>query len=396
MHKKPTFPLLLAKVLFSYLLIALLFGQYSYANTDKKQQKQKELTTLQKKIKKLQQTIAVKQSSKSQYVKQLRSIEKNIGQINKQIRSTENEINDADKQIEQLKKEEQTLSARLKISQKSLQKQIYGAYTQGNNSRIQMIFNQEDPTLFQRNLSFYQYFSEQQANLIKSVRQDLALLNQTRNKIETVQQQQKANRKQLIAQKNELKNDRKQRENIVANLDQQLQKQGHQLNTLKEDEETLKNLISSINEIFRKNQETTQKPFHTLKGKLPWPTEGKIRAMYGRLKPLSNLKWQGHMIYAQQGQYVRAVASGRVAYSDWLRGFGNLVIIDHGNGYLSLYGHNQSLFKEAGDKVIQGEIISSAGDSGGIKKSGIYFEIRKKGRPQNPSLWCNRKNRFHT
>jgi septal ring factor EnvC (AmiA/AmiB activator) len=122
--------------------------------------------------------------------------------------------------------------------------------------------------------------------------------------------------------------------------------------------------------------------------------QGNIKKLFGRQKPLSDLRWQGIMIYAPAGNHVRAVSRGRIAFADWLRGLGNLVIIDHGNSYLSLYGHNESLFKSAGEWVESGDIISSIGSSGGQQKPGLYFEIRKKGKPQNPTRWCKAGNQF--
>ena len=153
----------------------------------------------------------------------------------------------------------------------------------------------------------------------------------------------------------------------------------------------LQKLIDSIQEIFDdapEVEEIARQPFADLKGKLAWPVKGKLRKMFGRRKPLSNLRWQGVLIEAPSGRYVRAVSHGRVAFADWLRGFGNLIIIDHGNSYLSLYGHNESLFKAAGEWVEAGDVIGSTGDSGGQAKSGLYFEIRRNGKPQNPTRWC--------
>ncbi len=131
-----------------------------------------------------------------------------------------------------------------------------------------------------------------------------------------------------------------------------------------------------------------------MKGKLAWPVEGKLRNLYGRLKPGSDLRWQGVMLQAPGGRQVRAISSGRVAFADWMRGFGNLLIIDHGDTYLSLYGHNESLYKSAGEWVDPGEVIGSVGDSGGQQKPGLYLEIRKNGKPQNPTRWFQRGKFF--
>jgi len=378
----------LLPILFTFFLT---FTHPVYAAS--KQQKQTELKALQKQIKKLQNTIAVKQDSKNQYVKQLKKSEKNIGRLNTQIKTTNQSIKHSNKRIKKLNVKKKQLSKSLTINTASLENQIYGAYVQGSNSQLQMIFNQEEPAQFQRHLMFYQYVAQQQSVIIDAVNHDLTALDKTSTQIHVEKNSLSNTQQTLVLQKKSLTADQAKRQKIISRLNTQLKKQGRHLKALNEDEKQLKQLISSINEIF-KNTALPKQAFKNLKGKLPWPLKGRLKAMYGHLKPLSHLKWQGNVIYAKQGNHVRAISSGIVAYADWLKGFGNLMILNHGDGYLSLYSHNQSLYKAPGEAVSKGEIISSAGNSGGIKKSGVYFEIRKQGKPQNPAIWCNSKNKF--
>lgn len=132
-----------------------------------------------------------------------------------------------------------------------------------------------------------------------------------------------------------------------------------------------------------------QQPFKHQKGQLPWPVQGPFLAHYGQLKNQGGLKWNGVLIGAPYGTPIKTVSHGRVAFSDWLQGFGFITIVDHGDGYMSLYGHNESQFKQAGDWVSAGEVIATTGDSGGQPDSGLYFEIRSRGKPVNPKSWCN-------
>jgi len=384
---------ILSKYFLSSILFTLFltFTHHAYAAT--KQQKQTELKALQKQIKKLQNTIAVKQDSKNQYIKQLKKSEKNIGRLNTQIKTTNQSISDSNKRIKKLNVQRKQLSQSLTINTASLENQIYDAYIQGSNSQLQMIFNQEEPAQFQRHLMFYQYVTQQQSVIIDAVNNDLRALDTTSIQIHEEKNRLSNTQQTLVLQKKSLVTDQAKRQKIINRLNTQLKKQGKHLKALNEDEKQLKQLISSINEIF-KHATLPQKAFKNLKGKLPWPLTGKLKTMYGHLKPLSHLKWQGNVIYAKEGKHVRAISSGIVAYADWLKGFGNLIILNHGDGYLSLYSHNQSLYKAPGESVSKGEIISSAGNSGGIKKSGVYFEIRKKGKPKNPAIWCNSKNTF--
>ena len=132
------------------------------------------------------------------------------------------------------------------------------------------------------------------------------------------------------------------------------------------------------------------RPFKQQKGKLPWPTSGPFLATFGEPRKQGGLTWNGVLISAKHGTPVRAISHGRVAFADWLQGFGFITIIDHGEGYMSLYGHNETLVKQAGDWVDAGEVIATSGDSGGQPMPGVYFEIRSRGKPVNPSRWCSR------
>jgi septal ring factor EnvC (AmiA/AmiB activator) len=134
-------------------------------------------------------------------------------------------------------------------------------------------------------------------------------------------------------------------------------------------------------------------PFSRLKGKLPWPVQGKLAARYGANRKAESLTWRGVVIDAEEGREVKAIYNGRVVFADWMRGFGLLLIVDHGNGYMSLYGHNQSLYKNVGDVVRKGEAVATVGNSGGRETPGLYFEIRHNGVPDNPVLWCRAGSR---
>ena len=133
------------------------------------------------------------------------------------------------------------------------------------------------------------------------------------------------------------------------------------------------------------------RPFKQQKGKLPWPASGAFLASYGEPRKQGGLKWNGVLISSKHGTPVRAISHGRIAFADWLQGFGFITIIDHGEGYMSLYGHNETLVKQAGDWVNAGEVIATSGDSGGQPMPGVYFEIRSRGKPVNPGNWCSRK-----
>ncbi|MEM7561761.1 MAG: peptidoglycan DD-metalloendopeptidase family protein [Pseudomonadota bacterium] len=384
------------KLLTSCLLLSLAF-QPGFAAEDKAA-KEKQLKSLLQKIEKLKQTIEVKEDSKSQYTKQLKSIESEIGDVSRKIQSVGKKITTRKKELDGLRKTRHKHQKQLSREHNYLAEQMYTAFTLGQQEKVKLLFSQQDPEVLQRNLVYYQYFSNARINLIEGVRHNIDKIVETESLIQQARAELENSQNSLKAEKSKLGKDRKKRESIISSLEKQLKQQGGSLVKLEDEALQLQNLIDSIQEIFidAPEAEISSKAFAELKGKLAWPVKGTLRKMFGRLKPLSNLRWQGVVIKAPHGRQVRAVYHGRVAFSDWLRGLGNLIIIDHGNSYLSLYGHNESLFKSAGEWVEAGDVIATTGNSGGQSYSGLYFEIRKKGKPQNPTAWCKAGNDFYS
>jgi len=388
-HSRSFARLLLAPLIFGVLLAPL-------AQADSKTDKEKQLKALLLKIDKLKQTIDVKEDSRSRYLKQLKSIEGSIGRVSKIIKATGDQISNKKSALAKLRTTRKKHQQRLIRESEFLAGQVYTAFTLGKQEKIKLLFSQQNAQAMQRNLVYYQYFSNARVDLINAVQDNVDKIIDAEQRIQQARLDLEKSRHTLHQQKAQLDKDRRKRESIVSSLEQQLKKQGGNLVRLEDDANRLQDLISSIEEIFAEAPEVeiSRQAFAELKGKLAWPVQGSVKKLFGRKRPLSDLRWQGIMIEAPSGRHVKAVSYGRVAFSDWLRGLGNLIIIDHGNSYLSLYGHNESLFKAAGEWVEPGDIIGSIGSSGGQKKPGLYFEIRKKGKPQNPTRWCKKNNRF--
>jgi len=358
--------------------------------------KEKQLKSVLVKIQKLKQIIDVKEDSKSQYIKQLKSIEGKIGEVNRKLRAINKKIKAKKSELAALRETRLKHQRRLSRENDNLAQQVYTAFTLGREERVKLLFSQQDPQKLQRTLVYYQYFSNARVDLINDVQDSIDKIIETERLIQQARQALEKNQQARSLQKKQLDKDRGKRKSIISSLDQQLKKQGGNLSRLEDEAAQLQDLINSIQKIFADAPEgdISRRAFPELKGKLAWPAKGKLKRLFGRNKPLSNLRWQGVILEAPNGSRVRAISHGRVAFADWLRGLGNLIIIDHGNSYLSLYGHNESLFKSAGEWVETGEVISSIGSSGGQPKPGLYFEIRKRGKPQNPTGWCKASNNF--
>jgi len=345
----------------------------------------KKLQQVQNQIEKARLKIEKQQGKKSLLEKQIRAQDQQIQTISKDLLQTEQRIQVQQENIQVLKKEQTVLRNELTRQQQALASQVYTSFTLGQQEKLQLLFNQDDPQRLQRTLVYYQYFNRARSELIKSARDSLHKLHENQQALLDTQQKLQKNRQNLKTRLTELKQTRSQRRQLVANLQQQLHKDGRFLQRLEQDEKQLQSLISSIDEALNQQQNLSQ-AFGKLRGQLYWPSAGGIRKLFGRSRQSSNLRWQGVIIEADNGSYVYNIAPGRVVFSDYLRGMGNLIIIDHGDQYLSLYGHNESLFKLPGEWVEAGEIISSAGSPYGTE--GVYFEIRKRGKPLNPTRWC--------
>jgi septal ring factor EnvC (AmiA/AmiB activator) len=384
----------LPKLALTLMLACLVVAPLSSAAD--KSTKQQQLQILLKKIDSLKQTINVKEDSKSKYIKQLKTIEANVAQVNLKVRQTGEQIKKRKSRLKKLRATRLEHQRKLSRENEYLAEQVYAAFTLGRQEKVKLLFSQQAPDALQRNLVYYEYFSNARVELINGVQSSIDKIIETESLIQQAQAELQQDQQALTEQKKRLKQDLSKRKTIIASLDSQLKKQGGSLSRLQDEAMQLQNLINSIQEIFAEAPESkiSQQAFSGLKGKLAWPVKGKVRRLFGRHKPASDLRWQGVRIEAQSGSHVKSVSHGRIAFADWLRGLGNLIIIDHGNSYLSLYGHNESLFKNAGEWVDAGEIISSIGSSGGQSTPGLYFEIRKKGKPQNPTSWCKAKNSF--
>lgn len=388
----------LPKLAFVRILTIVLAGLVAtpLSLADDKANKQQQLQVLLKEIDKLKQTIDVKEDSKSRYIKQLKNIERGIGQVNRDIGKINAQIKTRKAELSKLRATRLEHQRKLSRENEFLAEQVYSAFTLGQQEKVKLLFSQQQPQTLQRNLIYYEYFSNARVELINRVQVSIDGIIETETQIRQAQQELQKDQRALASQKQQLDRDLDKRKTIVASLDSQLRQQGGSLSRLQDEAAQLQNLINSIQDIFDEapDADFSLKAFAGQKGKLAWPVEGRVRRLYGKHKPLSDLRWQGVVIEAKNGTPVMAVSHGRIAFADWLRGLGNLIIIDHGNSYLSLYGHNESLFKSAGEWVDAGEVISSIGSSGGQDKPGLYFEIRNKGKPQNPTGWCKAGNSF--
>jgi septal ring factor EnvC (AmiA/AmiB activator) len=248
--------------------------------------------------------------------------------------------------------------------------------------------NQQDPAAAARNLRYHDYFLQARLEKIQEYQSTLAQLNQTEQALQQALADLREQRNQLAQQQGLLQAQYDDRKRALQNLRGQVKSKGDTLSRLQRDRNTLSKVIAAARSVTRRlpiPEEGT--PFAETRGKLAWPVRGKLRNRFGAVRE-GNLHWEGVIIGASPGTTVAAVHAGRVVFADWLSGLGLLMIIDHGNGYMSLYGHNAVLLREVGEWVHGGDTIARTGDTGAEPAPGLYFEIRYQGEPVDPSRWC--------
>jgi len=278
----------------------------------------------------------------------------------------------------------------LEQRKEALATQIMAAYRLGRESRLKLVLNQDSPAIFSRTLAYYDYFSRSQASQIHELRQVLQTLDLMQAKINTELSALDVVQRYQQAALDEVKNQRRERELIIDRLSSQIDSDEARLMELQQNIRDLEVLLERLPNVLADIPTDLGKRLglKDQKGKLPLPVKGRVKQAYG--KPRSaGLSWQGWLIGAATGSEVNNIAYGRVAFSDWLRGYGLLLIIDHGDGFMSLYGNNESLLHEVGDWVEPGVAVSTVGSSP-QNGAGLYFEIRKNGKALDPAAWLSR------
>ncbi len=355
-----------------------------------------ELEALRDQIRKIKNEIDQGRGESSALRKQLEQSEAEVEQAIKESRELDEKIRKQKEALEALEKKQDEKTGALNQHKAFLMEQIRVAYINQNQSTLKLVLNQENTASFNRNMVYHRYFSEARAQKIAQVNQQISEIKEHQKVIALESEQLRLLQFSQKEKRRKIEQKKKERERLIARLDKQLSSKNARLNRMQKDAETLNALINSLNKtaarlarMARLEKAKRNAPtFARLKGKLRWPAAGGIIHRYGTSRNGSSLKWKGVLINAPIGSDVKVISGGRVIFSDWFQNLGRLIIVDHGGGYMSLYGHNQDLFRSVGDQVKAGEVIASVGNSGGRKNSGLYFEVRRKGSPVNPATWC--------
>lgn len=423
------------------LILLALSCLLSPAFADERAQTQQQLEATRQDIAELKKTLGKLQEEKSGVQKDLKATETDIGNLEKQVEALQQELKKTEGELERLDTEKKKLQSARVEQQRLIAIQARSAYQNGREEYLKLLLNQQNPEKFARTLTYYDYLSKARLEQLRAFNETLRQLANVEQDIGRHQEELLTQRADLDSRRQALDAERSKRQQVLAKLNSDMKSSDQKLQARQQDQAELAKVLKTIEETLArqareaeearkkallaqqeaekhrqqqalaardaadteppKKARTTLGPlvssdgasyggaFSAARGKLPWPVNGRLLARFGEARGSdSRAKWDGVMISASPGTQVHAVHGGRVVFADWLRGAGLLVILDHGNGYLSLYGHNQSLLKSAGDIVKAGEAISTVGDSGGQDSAGLYFAIRQQGRPTDPAQWC--------
>ena len=357
------------------------------------QEAEKKLAAVYEQIRKSQHRIEKERGEAGRLERELRKFERHIGKLDLELDTTESALAQNRDRMRDLESRKQSLLAQLVRHRNILYAQVRSEYLYGGQERLKLLLNQQKHTSVGRALVYYDYLNRARLHEIGQSREVLEAVREVQAEVAEEQERGRQTRVTLLSQKQQIAEEREKRKKVLERLQASVSDEQSRLASLEADKKQLEALIKELQAALISIPYIDQgQDFLEVKGKLAWPVVGKPSNRFGQLRNFSHRKlyWQGVFIPSQSGNDVYSIFHGRVVFAEWMRGLGLLTIIDHGNGYMSLYGHNQGLYKQPGEWVHEGERIASVGNSGGNLRAGVYFEIRKHGKPVNPGNWCKK------
>lgn len=350
------------------------------------------LTALREEMRELVAAREATQGERVTETRALREADLALATVARATREVEDRLAAQQRELVMLAAQDAELARGLQAQRAAIAALVRSAYAIGRHGELRLVFAPERVGSTARLLAYHRFLQRDRAQRIAAIAADLAELAAVRVATQKVGAELEATRVALVAQQAALDAERAARRQTLATMETVLSDHAVRLATLGKSEKTLLQLLERLRDAIADIPTVIAggEPFAKTRGRLPWPLAGKLLAGYGSTGPDGRTN-QGVLISGETGARVKAVAHGRVAYADWLKGYGLLAIVDHGDGYMTLYAHNEALLKDVGEWVERGEDLATAGTSGGNPTPGVYFELRKNGRPVNPSQWLAKR-----
>jgi septal ring factor EnvC (AmiA/AmiB activator) len=345
-----------------------------------------ELASVKAEIERITREVSAEQVERDRLTRELRSAEISVGEARDQWLEVRRQRAADAARRSALAAEKKEREGELAENRAALAGQMRAAYSIGRQEPLKLLLNQKDPTVAPRMFAYYGYFGRARADQIKLIEDDVTRIAELEGELEAEDAKLAELEKEQRARLDALESAREKRSHVLSSLEVQSHTRAQNLERLKGQQAGLEKLLRELRTALERYPVEGNDAFTRLRGKLSWPVSGRLIARYGETRA-GGVRWDGVLVATERGSPVKAVCQGRVIYADWLPGLGLLTIVDHGDGYLSLYGHNERLLKAVGEQVAAGDTIAAAGDSGGSSRPELYFEIRKAGRPVDPRPW---------
>jgi len=376
---------------FAPLLLLVVPAALLLADDELAKVKEQELEEVRERISDLKQSMDKAAENRDQLTSELQKAEVAIAEKRLRLKDLERERAFTEKRRAELDTAIAEREAELDIEAEMLGAQLRAAYMSGDQERLKLLLNQQDPATLGRLMTYYSYLNDYRSDNIKTVTARIRELAELRSQVAAEEARLTSIAKERYAELTELNGAQEQRQTLLASLKERIADEGREIDRLASQEKDLARLIAELTSILSDYPISSEDPFAEHKGRLTWPVVGTLLHDYGQPRAGGQLKWNGVVLTAPRGQEVRVVYHGRIAFADWLAGMGLLVIVDHGDGYMTLYGYNETILKNAGDWVAPGDVIATVGDSGGQQQSALYFEIRRNTQTVNPRQWVTRR-----
>jgi septal ring factor EnvC (AmiA/AmiB activator) len=353
--------------------------------------KERELEQVRERISNLKQSMDRAANERDRLTSELQDIEVAISEQRMRIKDIEREQRYAEKKKLVLDADMAERETHLDRESEELAAQIRAAYMSGSQEKIKLLLNQRDPATLGRLMAYYRYINDYRADNIEAVMEEIERLSELRSLIAAEEARLTSLASSRYAELTALNNSQQERQVLLTSLKRKIANEGQEVDKLAAEEQDLTRLIAELTSILSDYPISSEQPFSQHKGKLTWPVAGTLIHDFGQPRVGGKIKWNGVVLAAPRGREVRAVYHGRIAFADWLAGMGLLVIVDHGEGYMTLYGYNETILKNAGDWVAPGDVIATVGESGGQSQPSVYFELRKGTKPMNPRQWVTKR-----
>ncbi|MFM1911047.1 MAG: hypothetical protein RJB18_438, partial [Pseudomonadota bacterium] len=390
---------------------------------DKVEKPKEKLNNIHERIESLTKELGKTKEAHADAADALKESEKAISETNRKLFDLQQAQKKHSESLQALQTQKSGLENTIEGQKNQLSKQIYQQYLHGQHNYLQLILEEQDPSAIARQLQYFSYISRARQTLINDMQSNLGRVTKLNEETENALKEVVSLKGKQEAERKNLESQKQAHSKVVEKLSSQISAQRNEIEKLKRDEKSLSQLVERLarapqikpqkpTQANLPNKEPNNKPetetspqrplatneslpinafdggnFESLRGKLNLPVRGEVTNKFGAGRQDTGLTWKGLFIKSNEGNEVKSVANGRVVFADWMRGFGNLIIVDHGGGYMSLYGNNQALLRKMGDTVKGGDTIASVGNSGGNDTSGLYYELRSRSKPFDPMSW---------